>query len=263
MENTGVRRISCFTCVISVINSMTLTQRGLVNTTVESVPVTGVNEIGTSTPAGFYARPPAIGQFQTPAHAITVTGVDANGLTYSIDHFNEPWGNPTDTNDLLDLPAGTIIAFAAPDGDQAAFELRTATTIFESGSSGIQRIEFSNMNFIRGEQSVIGADGFLAITNLSGIPYLDLEVANADFPLPGSTIHVYEGITAGISVPLRNRILLTGGFLLPRAPLLDTTNRDAYQGSLVGEPATTTYWYDNTDDAWYDAGVDGNQLIGF
>ena len=72
---------------------------------------------------------------------------------------------------------------------------------------------------------------------------------------------------------VRNRILLTGGFLLARDASQDLNTRQAYRGSLIGEANTTTYWFDEnatetinglaTEGVWYDANAAGNALIGF
>ena len=64
-----------------------------------------------------------------------------------------------------------------------------------------------------------------------------------------------------INANIRNSILLTGGFVLLTEGNV-TGNRTEYSGSLVGE-TTTSYYYDSSDDSWYDASTGGNLLIGF
>ena len=83
---------------------------------------------------------------------------------------------------------------------------------------------------------------------------------------------VTEVVPAGIDTPTRNRILLTGGFLLARDAMMDLNTRQAYTGSLIGE-TSRTYWFDEsaeetigglaTRGVWYDANTEGNALIGF
>jgi hypothetical protein len=59
---------------------------------------------------------------------------------------------------------------------------------------------------------------------------------------------------------IRNRILLSGGFLLTEGTAVG--NRTPYTGSLIGE-TSTSYWFDTGDDKWYDASTGGNVLIGY
>jgi hypothetical protein len=59
---------------------------------------------------------------------------------------------------------------------------------------------------------------------------------------------------------IRNRILLSGGFLLTEGTAVG--NRTPYTGSLIGE-TSTSYWFDSGDDKWYDASTGGNVLIGY
>ena len=57
--------------------------------------------------------------------------------------------------------------------------------------------------------------------------------------------------------------LLTGGFLLPQ-PETQTGSRTEYIDELgrFGD-LNTSYYFDSTNNAWFDADVDGNELIRF
>ena len=57
---------------------------------------------------------------------------------------------------------------------------------------------------------------------------------------------------------LRNRILLTQGFLCPRVAAMDSGTREAYQGPVATEEGTPVYWFDSSDNAWYDAATGWN-----
>ena len=59
---------------------------------------------------------------------------------------------------------------------------------------------------------------------------------------------------------LRNRMLLTQGFLLTEGTTTGT--RTEYSGSLVGEEPQA-YFFDSSDNTWYDAITGGNALIAF
>ena len=67
----------------------------------------------------------------------------------------------------------------------------------------------------------------------------------------------------GLVAAQRYAVLLAGGFLLTQ----DTTHtgdRDKYDDTdgRFG-PAGTSYYFDGTDNTWYDADPDGNALISF
>ena len=66
---------------------------------------------------------------------------------------------------------------------------------------------------------------------------------------------------------IRNRTLLTGGFLLARDAGSDQGTREAYTGPIVGEiingDSSPTYWFDSSDSNWYDVAIGGVALIGF
>ena len=73
--------------------------------------------------------------------------------------------------------------------------------------------------------------------------------------------------TTGIPIGLveRQRLagLLTGGFLLPQ-PATQTGSRTEYIDELgrYGD-LNTSYYFDSTDNRWYDADTGGNELIRF
>ena len=72
-----------------------------------------------------------------------------------------------------------------------------------------------------------------------------------------------ENTPIGLAAAQRYAVLLSGGFLLTQ----DTTHtgdRDKYDDTdgrfgLAG----TSYYFDGTDNTWYDADPDGNALISF
>ena len=72
-----------------------------------------------------------------------------------------------------------------------------------------------------------------------------------------------ENTPIGLVAAQRYAVLLSGGFLLTQ----DTTHtgdRDKYDDTdgRFG-PAGTSYYFDGTDNTWYDADPDGNALISF
>ena len=72
--------------------------------------------------------------------------------------------------------------------------------------------------------------------------------------------------SSGGSVPdsLRYALLLTNGFLLPEATAMSTDDRDAYQDTTGAYgTANAYYWFDNTDDSWYNVQTGGTALISF
>ena len=73
--------------------------------------------------------------------------------------------------------------------------------------------------------------------------------------------------TTGIPIGVRQRQrlagLLTGGFLLSQ-PATQTGSRTEYIDSegRYGD-LDTRYYFDSTNNTWYDADTDGNELISF
>ena len=68
----------------------------------------------------------------------------------------------------------------------------------------------------------------------------------------------------GISNNFRYALLLTNGFLLPENSAMSTDDRDAYTDTLgVYGAANTVYWFDNTNDGWFNVATGGTALISF
>ena len=65
-------------------------------------------------------------------------------------------------------------------------------------------------------------------------------------------------------IVFRWNLLLTNGFLLPRAATLDTDTREAYADPTgIYGYTSAHYYFDSTDDGWYNvqnAGVPLEQL---
>ena len=73
----------------------------------------------------------------------------------------------------------------------------------------------------------------------------------------------------GLVAAQRYAVLLAGGFLLPQ-DTAHTGSRDKYddRDGRFGPAETadgdfTSYYFDGTDNTWYDADTDGNALISF
>ena len=76
----------------------------------------------------------------------------------------------------------------------------------------------------------------------------------------------WQESTSGGEVPnaLRYALLLTNGFLLPENTAMSTDDRDAYTDTTGAYGnANTVYWFDNTNDGWYNVSTGGTALISF
>ena len=126
-------------------------------------------------------------------------------------------------------------------------------------------INSGNVDAIRTTLNVAdGAD----VTPANGI-YLEATTAdNGMIPkiVNGAWALATDETSSGGSVPaaLRYALLLTNGFLLLESTAMSTATRDAYQDTAGAYgTANTYYWFDNTDDTWYDAATSGTALISF
>ena len=81
----------------------------------------------------------------------------------------------------------------------------------------------------------------------------------------------YDSDNTPIGLVARQRyaVLLSGGFLLTQ-DTAHTGDRDKYDDpdgrfgpATTADGVVTSYYFDGTTSAWYDADVDGNELIGF
>ena len=63
---------------------------------------------------------------------------------------------------------------------------------------------------------------------------------------------------------IKYALLLTNGFLLPEVTASNTATRDAYQDTLgVYGNVNQIFWFDNTNDSWYNVATGGTALISF
>ena len=71
-------------------------------------------------------------------------------------------------------------------------------------------------------------------------------------------------IATGASDALTYAVLLSNGFLLPENTAMSTATRDAYT-DIAGAygTANSVYWFDNTDDSWYNVATGGTALVSF
>ena len=70
--------------------------------------------------------------------------------------------------------------------------------------------------------------------------------------------------TGGLSDAFRYSLLLTNGFLMQENTAMSTDDRDAYTDTLGAYGnANAVYWFDNTDDGWYNVSTGGTALISF
>ena len=79
-----------------------------------------------------------------------------------------------------------------------------------------------------------------------------------------------ENTPIGLTAVQRYAMLLAGGFVSLDQDTEHAGNRDKYDDpngrygpATTTDGVTTSYYFDNTELAWYDADVDGNRLIGF
>ena len=69
---------------------------------------------------------------------------------------------------------------------------------------------------------------------------------------------------SGVSDPFKYALLLTNGFLLPENTAMSTDDRDAYTDTTGAYGAAdTVYWFDNTNDSWYNVATGGTALVSF
>ena len=94
------------------------------------------------------------------------------------------------------LPRGTRFLYAHAGGNHATFEINTDISLYEDGTTESRRLLYSQLSFLDGDANQIIDGGFITISNFAGIPYLDVIVGidNADYPLPGSNLHIFSGI---------------------------------------------------------------------
>ena len=73
-----------------------------------------------------------------------------------------------------------------------------------------------------------------------------------------------QAFTFDTANKLKYALLLTNGFLLPENSAMSTDDRDAYTDTLgVYGTANQVYWFDNTNDGWFDVATGGTALISF
>ena len=75
-----------------------------------------------------------------------------------------------------------------------------------------------------------------------------------------------SGQTFSLNTPdrLKYALLLTNGFLLPEVTASNTATRDAYRDTLgVYGNVNQIFWFDNTNDSWFDVATGGTALISF
>ena len=134
--------------------------------------------------------------------------------------------------------------------------------IFVFGTFSIERAEF-----ISAEPAYPG--GTFSESG-SGQFWID-RVGSGRTPVEGVVILdgdnvVQTGQTFSFNTPDRilYALLLTNGFLLPEVTASNTATRDAYQDTLgVYGTANQIYWFDNTNDSWYNVATGGTALISF
>ena len=81
----------------------------------------------------------------------------------------------------------------------------------------------------------------------------------------GDTV-AQSGQTFTFNTPdrLKYALLLTNGFLLPEVTASNTATRDAYRDTLgVYGNVNQIFWFDNTNDSWFDVATGGTALISF
>ena len=164
----------------------------------------------------------------------TITGIGGQAQTDAVD-----------SNSTIDV---TYSANPATDGGVDAngnltINIDTTQTGQTGGNDGRLPTPTTG-NYIRGNAAADGWENRTAAQVLGDINAIGVE----------GTQH--QGI--------RNTALLTGGFLLTEmaATSGQDANRDRYNGAIAGF-AAQDYWFDNSDDSWYDVETGGTALISF
>ena len=144
-------------------------------------------------------------------------------------------------------------------------DYRTANDQDTIDSGKQDTIDAENAGSIRSTLNVAdGAD----VTPANGI-YLDTSsAANNAIPKWNSTSSTWQLGTdeGGGTIPsdFRYALLLTNGFLLPENAQMSTDDRDAYTDTLgVYGDAGDIFWFDNTNDSWFNVATGGTALTRF
>ena len=109
------------------------------------------------------------------------------------------------------------------------------------------------------ELGVKGGGGF-------SLPYVNdivQDTATGVITTSGGNSYVSETAN-GLGTNFKYALLLTNGFLLPENSAMSTDDRDAYTDTLgVYGTVGQVFWFDSTDDSWYDVSTGGTALISF
>ena len=132
---------------------------------------------------------------------------------------------------------------------------------------------------VSNEFYINGEDKFYYIANTGNHLHLTIEAVELDDLSDVVITEVADGevlqwnnsnsrwenaAAGGISDNFRYALLLTNGFLLPENSAMSTDDRDAYTDTLgVYGAAGDIFWFDNTNDGWFNVATGGTALISF
>ena len=159
-----------------------------------------------------------------------------------------------------DIAAGSIVTITVRNENNVTTQLYTAElNSFVSSTPTTQNPSTGRYNLTVLDVS-IGAD----TTTTGDLATWEVSVGGVRGPQGQAGSNGVDGFgTQAQFTAIRNRALLTGGFLLARVSASDSGTREAYQGPIVGEDGQPIYWFDSSDSTWYDAATGGTDLIGF